>query len=100
MSRGTELTKKVVLWGLAGFLGVAVLLYAADALLIRYRLASGGAAKAYGTVTVMPAVALKGEKYEVYANDGTPVTCARALFPQLGDPPCWYVRRHQMDFLN
>jgi hypothetical protein len=95
-----DLIKKAIVWGLAGLLGAVVLAYAGDALLVRYRLASGGPAKAYGAVVVMPAVALKGEKYEVYANNGTPVTCARALFPQLGDPPCWYVRRHQMDFLN
>jgi hypothetical protein len=95
-----ELIKKAIGWGLVGLLGAAVLAYAVDAVRIRYRLSSGGAAKAYGTVVVMPAVALKGEKYEVYANNGTPVTCAQSLFPQLGDPPCWYVRRHQMDFLN
>jgi hypothetical protein len=93
-------TRKAIVYGLAGLAGVAVAVYVGDALHVHYLLATGGAAKAYDSVTVMPAVALKGEKYEIYANDGTAVTCARSLFPQLGDPPCWYLRRHQMDFLN
>ena len=92
---------RIILGYVLGALAAAlVLAYAGDAVWIRVKLATGGAARAYGSVVVMPAVALKGEKYEVYANNGTPVACARSLFPQLGDPPCWYVKRHEMDFLN
>jgi hypothetical protein len=92
--------RKAIVYGWAGVVGAALVAYVGDALLVRLRLATGGAAKAYDSVTVIPAVALKGEKYEIYTNNGTVVTCSRSLFPQLGDSPCWYVRRHQTDFLN
>jgi hypothetical protein len=46
------------------------------------------------TVNRYLAVPLKGNKTEFDFEGSQPVPCARALFPQAGHSPCWYLRRH------
>ena len=48
------------------------------------------------TVTRYMAAPLKGNKTEFYYEGTGPVSCAKALFPQNGSNPCWYVRRHPL----
>jgi hypothetical protein len=48
------------------------------------------------TVTRYMAAPLKGNKTEFYYEGTGPVSCAKALFPQDGSNPCWYVRRHPL----
>jgi hypothetical protein len=48
------------------------------------------------TVTRYMAAPLKGDKTEFYYEGTGPVSCAKALFPQNGSNPCWYVRRHPL----
>ena len=92
--------RKILVGGLLGLLGGTLVAYVVDGVQIRVRLAMGGEGRAYDSVTVMPAVALKGSRYEVYGDQRTTETCARAIFPQMGYSPCWYVREHAMKLID
>ena len=69
-------------------------LYAGDYLSARYRLP--GNRQTLGSVRVRTsyAVRLKDGRIEYLLGDSDTETCVRALFPQLGYPPCWYLSRH------
>lgn len=90
---------KVVRSLLAVLLGFA-LLYAADYLLLRYRVAANR--NPYGTVTVQPyyAVPRKDHKTEFLFDDPQDQTCVHSLFPHFGDSPCWYLNRNQQKRIN
>lgn len=94
------IVKKILLRGFLGLIGAVIVLYVADAIQIRIRLATGGTARAYDTVTVLYATGLKGNKMEIYADQPQTQTCARAIFPQMGYSPCWYVRQNTTQMLN
>jgi hypothetical protein len=66
-------------------------LYAGDYAVLRLRGGNG-----FGTVLVRPyyAVRQKNGKPDYYFLDPQNQTCVHALFPHLGDPPCWYASRH------
>ena len=82
---------KQFLWLLA----IPALLYAIDFLLLRYKVATNGAA--FDTVTVKPYVAVprKDKKEEYMFDDPEQDTCVNSLFPHLGDSPCWYLKKHK-----
>jgi hypothetical protein len=64
--------------------------YGGDSALFRLR----GRPQCTVTVTRYIAVPLKGNKTE-YDDQGTlEVACAKALLPQAGLSPCWWLRRH------
>jgi hypothetical protein len=69
------------------------LLYAGDWLVLRVKVSHG---TAYGVVQVNQFLAtpLKGNKVEYDLMGTAPVTCSRSIFPQQGDPACWWLRRH------
>ncbi len=69
-------------------------LYAGDYLSARYRFP--GNRQTLGSVRVQTsyAVRLKDGRIEYLLGDSDTETCVRALFPQLGYPPCWYLTRH------
>lgn len=94
------IVKKIFVRGALGLLGAIVVLYAIDCLQIRVRLWRAGAESAYGTVTVMYGAGLKGGKYDLYTDQPDEETCARALFPQMGYAPCWYLREHTTQMIN
>lgn len=70
------------------------MLYAGDWLVLRIRVARG---TAYGTVEVQQflATSLKGDKTEYDFMGTAQVTCSRSIFPQKGNPACWWVERHK-----
>jgi hypothetical protein len=70
-------------------------LFAADYLLLRYRVATNRSP--YGTVTVQPyyAVPRKDHKTEFLFDDPQDQTCVHSLFPHFGDSPCWYLNRNK-----
>lgn len=70
--------------------GVPLLLYAGDALVLRRRMAGGGGRE---TLTVYFATRLKSGKLEIFTDRPQSEVCAQALFPHFGYRPCWYVRR-------
>jgi hypothetical protein len=92
--------KKILVRGFLGLLGAVVVLYVADAIQIRIRLATGGTARAYDSVSVLYAAGLKDNKMEIYADQPQMQTCSRSIFPQLGYSPCWYVRQNTTQMLN
>ena len=62
----------------------------------------GGAARAvsrgtaYEVVQVNQFLAtpLKGNKVEYDLMGTVPMTCSRSIFPQQGNPACWWLKRH------
>ena len=50
-----------------------------------------------GTIEVnqLLATPLKGKKVEYDFMGTTAVTCSRSIFPQNGNPACWWVERHK-----
>jgi hypothetical protein len=79
---------------LAVVVALVVVVYAADYVLLRYRVSAHQAA--FDTVTVKPyyAVPRKDHKIEYLPDDPKDETCVNSLFPHLGDTPCWYLRTH------
>jgi hypothetical protein len=75
---------------LAVLVALPAVVYVGDALVLRYRIARGGALQ---TMTVYLATRLKSGKLEVFTDRPQTEVCAQALFPHLGYRPCWYVRR-------
>jgi hypothetical protein len=75
-------------------LSVAAVAYAADYAILRYRIATNRSP--YSTVTVHPydVVPRKDHKVEFLPEDPHDETCTNSLFPQMGHPPCWYLKRH------
>ena len=72
---------------------LVVLVYTGDWLVLRYRIPHGAA---FSTVEVNQFLAtpLKGNKVEYDLMGSSPVTCSRSIFPQQGNSPCWWLRRH------
>jgi hypothetical protein len=92
--------RKIIVRGFLGIMAALLVAYVADAIQIRVRLAIGGPSKTYDTVTVLYESGLKNSKLEVYADQPDVETCARALFPQMGYSPCWYLRGHSLKMLD
>jgi hypothetical protein len=69
------------------------LLYVGDWLVLRVRVSH---VTAYGVVQVNQFLAtpLKGNKVEYDLMGTVPMTCSRSIFPQQGNPACWWLRRH------
>jgi len=49
-------------------------------------------------VNQLLATPLKGNKMEYDFMGVMPVTCSRSIFPQRGNPACWWVERHKMQW--
>jgi hypothetical protein len=73
----------------------AGILYAADYLVLRYRVTTNR--NPYGTVTVQPyyAVPRKDHRTEYLFDDPQDETCVHSIFPHFGDSPCWYLNRNK-----
>jgi hypothetical protein len=85
-----ERVSKVLVMSLV-LLGI---LYAGDWMVLRFRIARG---TAYGSVNVdqFLSSALKGNKTEYDFVGTVPKPCSRSLFPQQGNPACWWLERHK-----
>ncbi len=72
----------------------AAVLYLLDFAVWRVRVARGGG---MGSVIVdLYTVAdLKGGKEDYYANGTVSMPCAKSIYPQAGNNPCWWVQRHR-----
>lgn len=70
------------------------LLYLADWAVLKIRALHG---TAYRTVIVhqLLATPLKGNKQEYDLMGTIPKRCSRSIFPQQGNPPCWWLIRHR-----
>ena len=85
---------RVLLRILLGLVAVAVLLYVGDWGVFQI---SG---KPVGVIEVHQLLAppLKGNKMEYDFMGVVPVSCSRSIFPQNGNPACWWVERHKMQW--
>jgi hypothetical protein len=86
--------KRLLIQGLLGLVCAAILLYAGDYVVFRYRMARN--LSPYDTITVNAyyAVPQKTGKMEYDFQSSQPQTCINALFPHMRYAPCWYLRRH------
>lgn len=68
-------------------------LWVGDWVVMRVRVSHG---TAYRVVQVSQFLAtpLKGSKVEYDYMGTAPVTCSRSIFPQEGNPACWWLERH------
>jgi hypothetical protein len=80
-------------WTAMALIVAAIVLWLGDWAVFSVRSARGNG---YDTVQVQQflSTALKGNKEEYDYLGTAQVTCARALFPRAGAPPCWWQRRH------
>ena len=92
---GREIIARVLRRAFLTVVAVSVTAYAIDYGVLRYRIARNQAP--YGTVTVRPyyAVPQKDHKTEFLFDDPQDETCVNALFPHVGDDPCWYLNRNK-----
>jgi hypothetical protein len=69
-------------------------LYVGDRIVLQVRIAHG---TAYSVVEVNQFLAtpLKGNKVEYDLMGTVQETCSRSIFPQKGNPPCWWLERHK-----
>jgi len=86
--------KKIVASFLAGMIAASALAYAADYLLLRYKLSTGRSP--YGALTVQYYYAIqeKNGKTEYDFQPPQQERCVNSLFPHFGYSPCWYERKH------
>jgi hypothetical protein len=85
---------RVLMRVLLGVVGLAVLVYVGDWVVFQAR------GKPVGVIQVnqLLATPLKGNKMEYDFMGVVPVTCSRSIFPQSGNPTCWWVERHKMQW--
>jgi hypothetical protein len=70
------------------------MLYVGDWVVLQVRITHG---TAYGVVEVHQFLAtpLKGNKVEYDLVGAVQETCSRSIFPQKGNPACWWLERHK-----
>jgi hypothetical protein len=70
------------------------MLYVGDWVVLQVRITHG---TAYGVVEVNQFLAtpLKGNKVEYDLVGAVQETCSRSIFPQKGNPACWWLERHK-----
>jgi hypothetical protein len=88
----TGLIFRWIAFALLGVIAVAALIYVGDYVTFLVR----GQPLDQVNVTRYMAAPLKGNKTELYYEGSGPLSCAKALFPQNGWQPCWYLRRHPL----
>ena len=84
---------QITVRSIAGLVLAAVLLWPADWLIWRIRVAAGGG---MGQVTVsrFTVASLKGNKDDYYFEGVGPVDCSLSLFQHAGEGACWSLRKH------
>jgi hypothetical protein len=86
--------RKYVKRVLAAALVVASLLWTADWLLLRHRVAQDGAAFGVVEVHYSYAVRMKNKRVEQNRESSKAEECVYSMFPHYDDTPCWYLKRH------
>lgn len=75
-------------------LGLIALVYVGDFVALRVPIPRSRVQFSSVTVRGYYDVTLKDGKSDFYFLDPRQQTCVNSLFPHMGYPPCWYVRRH------
>ena len=86
--------RRFIKWGSLTLLAAALGSYLGDAVVLQVKVRRGSA---YQVIQVdqFLTTPLKGQKNEYDYNGQISVTCVRAMYPQLGSQPCWWVERHK-----
>jgi hypothetical protein len=77
-----------------------IALFAGDFLVLRIRIAAHGVDAVTTQLATYTAAPLKDGKYSVFYDQPQMQTCVRSIFPWLGDEPCWYLQRHDVNIVN
>jgi len=79
---------------------VLATVYVCDYVSVRFQIPPSH--QAYGTVVVKRyyAVPLKDKKTEYMSLEPETETCVNSLFPHMGNPPCWYLTKHNRKQIN
>jgi hypothetical protein len=94
IARNRRQLKRIFIRALASFAILLSVAFAADYLVLRYRIATKRDPFANVEIQNYYAIHKKGGKTELtFAGNQTEV-CVNAIFPHLGCAPCWYARRH------
>jgi hypothetical protein len=85
--------------GVIALIAAIALVYVGDYLIVRWKMAHPATAPAFGTIQMyrLLAIPMKDGKtdYELDANQPVILTpCVHALFPHMGNSPCWYLQRN------
>jgi len=86
--------KRLILVGISIVIGIALISYAVDCVVFRYRVSENRQPFGQVTISSYDALQQKNGKTEFIFNPQEAQTCVRALFPHAGFVPCWYLRRH------
>jgi len=86
--------KKIAVGGVSGIAVAALIVYAADYAVLRYRIVRNLAAFDTVTVRYYYEVQEKNNRTEYAFASAQPQNCVNSLFPHQDLAPCWYVRRH------
>jgi hypothetical protein len=92
--------RNAILATVVGLCALLIALYAGDYVVLRVRVARHGADSVVSTVTTFYAAPIKGDKMSIYYDQPQAESCVRAIFPQLGYAPCWYLRRHAVQLVD
>jgi hypothetical protein len=93
-AREQYFVRRIFLIVALSLLALLLALYTGDYLVLRYRMAKNR--NPFGTVTISRYYVIqeKANKIEYVFLDSRPETCVHALFPHVGDLPCWYLNGH------
>jgi hypothetical protein len=89
-----ERMKRWILRILLGAVVAGGLLYLGDWVVFQVRRRPVGVVQ----VNQLLATPLKGNKMEYDLMGVVPVSCSRSIFPQRGNPACWWLERHKMQW--
>jgi hypothetical protein len=87
--------KRLIVIGFSSVLAVTAVAYAVDYLIFRSRVDSNRQPYGQVTITRYDAITQKSGRTQFIFNPPETQTCAHALFPRAGCPPCWYLERHK-----
>jgi hypothetical protein len=85
---------KLIIIGVSSVPLLTAVAYVADYAVFRYRISANRQPFGQVTVTSYDAVAQKSGKTQFFFHPPEVQTCANALFPRAGYPPCWYLQSH------
>ena len=89
----------IVKRGVIALIVFVALVYAGDHMRVRWRMAHPKSGDAFGTVQMerLYAIPQKNGKIEYEFDAVQPevtTPCVHALFPHMGETPCWYLQRN------
>lgn len=89
----------IVKRGVISLIVLLALVYAGDYLRVRWKMAHANSGDAFGTVQMerLYAIPQKNGKVEYEFDAVQPevtTPCVHALFPHMGETPCWYLQRN------